>query len=287
MRIVLSAALVIVIELVTTGVSRAAIVSIGTGMTPIGDRNSNLVANGSFESRFPLDSLVPTPAYWSGISGFHTENTLVAPFYAIPGWSQTSGRGAYGMWGQSSAIGGDPCVDGLACVYFGNWATVPSQSPIFKSDGTVTFASPPAFTNIDFDNQTPTTLFHVLNGLIKDETYILDFWTTGEHYYDPLPDPGVFQLSIGGDSVFLTVPSMNSVFNANSIRYHVIFIADSISQTISFTNWGHITSSADVRTAATELILDDVIVNQVSEPISGALVAGGLIGIYAIRRRKP
>jgi hypothetical protein len=149
----------------------------------------------------------------------------------------------------------------------------------------VTFTSLPTFTNTDPNNQTPTTLFQTLGGLTVDATYTLDFWTSSENESDlagPFPDPGVFGLNIGLDSVFLTAPSVNSVFNADSTRYYVTFIAENVNETLSFTNWGHISQNP----MSTELILDDVIVNRVSEPATFALLVTGLAGMYRIRRRR-
>ena len=281
----LSAIVAIVLGVVTVDAAHATIISIKTGVAVIGNRASNLVVNGSFENRALGDPVVTTPVYWSGVNLLHTESTLVASVYTIPDWSQTSGSGAYGIWGKSSLLKTDICANGLACVYFGNWVTQPSPSPTFNSNGTVTFVSPPTFTNIDPDNQTPTTLSQTLSGLTKGENYLLDFWTSGEHYAASFPDPGVFRLSIGAsDSVFLTTPSINSVFNANSTRYYVEFTADNSIETISFTNWGHIVNT-DPTPTATELVLDDVIVNRVPESATFALLGTGLVGLYAIRRR--
>lgn len=275
-----------VLLLVTANVAHPAIIRIDTGGTVMGSRASNLIANGSFENRAPGDPAITSPVYWSGVDGSHTESTLQAFVYAIPDWSQTSGSGAYGIWGNSSLLVTDPCGHGVACVYFGNWVTQPSPSPTFNSDGTVTFTNQPTFTNIDPDNQTPTTLSQTLKNLIVNETYLLDFWTSGEHYAATFPDPGVFRLRIGAsDSVFLTTPSINSVFNADSIRYHIMFTADSNTETLSFTNWGHI-SSTGTTPAATELILDDVIVNRVPEPGILALFGISLVGISAVGRRQ-
>jgi hypothetical protein len=288
MKKMLSAIPTIVLWAMTASTANAAIVSIGTGVAVKGDRLTNLVTNGSFEKRAPGDPAITSPVYWSGVSGFHTDNTLQSLVYTIPGWGETSGRGAYGIWGDSSLLITDPCANGSACVYFGNWVTQPSPWPTFNGDGTVNFINPPTFTNSDPDNQTPTTLSQALNGLVMNETYLVDFWTSGEHYAAAFPDPGVFRLNIGAsDSVFLTTPSLNSVFNANSIRYYVTFTADSTTETISFTNWGHLSSTGTTITAtSTELILDDVIVNRVPEPTALALLATCLVGTCTLTRRR-
>lgn len=275
-----SAIATLVIALVAAGAAGAAIVSITTGTAVRGDRAANLLANGSFEQRAIGDPGAAIAVYWSGVNGLHTESTLQAQVYAIPGWGQTSGAGAYGIWGDSALIKTDPCAHGVACLYFGNWVTQASPFPTFNSDGTATFALAPSFTNLDPDNQAPTTLYQTV-GLTRNARYLLDFWTSGEHYAALFPDPSVFRLDIGAnDSVFLTTPSVNSVFSANSVRYFVEFTADDTSETIAFTNFGHVTSGGSIPTA-TELVLDDVILNRMPEPATVALVAIGLLGLVA------
>ena len=259
----------------TSGTVNATIISIGTGTAVMGNHGSNLVTNGSFENRLPGDPAVPTNLSWSGVDGFHIGNPNQV-VYTIPDWSETSDSGAYGVWGSSFG----PCADGVACLYFGNWYTTPSTPPTFHGDGTVTFAPPPTFTNKSSKNQTPTTLSQTLILTIGD-TYLLDFYTTGEENIHGYIKPGVFGLSIGADSVFLTVPSSSSLFNAGSIRYYVEFTATAATETLSFTNWGHI---GDL---STELVLDDVIVERVPEPATLALVGTGMAGLCAMRRRRP
>lgn len=281
----LSLVAAIVIGAMTVGAAEAGIVSVTTGMAVRGDRATNLLANGSFENRRPGDPPITQPVYWSGADMVHTDNTLVALVYPIPNWSVTSGRGGYGIWGDSVNLNTDPCADGFACVYFGNWITQASSFPTFNGDGTVSFGFAPTFTNQDPDNQTPTTLSQTLNGLVMNATYLLDFWTSGEHYAAAFPDPGVFRVKVGtADSIYLTTPSVNSVFNANSVRYQIEFTADNATETLSFTNWGHIFRT-DPAPTSTELILDDVIVNRVPEPGTLVLLATGLMCLAASRCR--
>jgi hypothetical protein len=259
------------------------------------DRSANLIRNGSFESRAAGDPALPTVLFWSGQPNLRTPFFFglippvanSAPTAVIPDWTQSSGPGAYGLWGPSSGGFSAPCSDGIGCLYFGNWSTVAAPAPTFNSDGTVGFATTPTFTNTVALNQPPTVLSQTLTGLTIGATYLLDFWTTGEFDNGQtglFPDPGVFGLRIGGDSLFLTVPTVNSVFHADNVRYYVVFSATSAVEILSFTNWGHIIPSSTAPTTRTELILDDVIVNRVSEPASVALLAAALVGLCTLRR---
>ena len=283
----------ILTNILTSSTAHAKILSIGTGTAVRGDRNSNLVKNGSFENRAPGDPTLSTTLFWSGQPGFHTPFDFGLsipglsnddPTYTIPNWVQTSDRGAYGVWGPPTpGFSAPSCGDGVACLYFGNWIMTPNPTPNFQNDGIVTFTSPPTFTNTVTKNQAPVTLSQTLTGLTVGATYLLDFWTSGEFDNGRLIEPSVFGLSIGSESVFLTVPSPLSVFNADSIRYYVYFTATNNTESISFINWGHISEDSQ-STTATELVLDDVIVNNVSIPEpsltwSFLALAGSLVAI--------
>ena len=265
------------------GGASAAIVSITTSSTIMGNHSTNLVINGSFETRAPGDPGITNNVNWSGVMGQH----IVAAqgngaVYSIPAWGQTSSPGAYGIWGTLAGTGvaAPPCADGTGCVYFGNYFTgTGSANPaIFHADGTVTYATPPVFTNISGINAAPTTLFQTLTGLIVGDNYLLDFWAAGEDSTFRFASAGVFGLDIGSDSVFLTAPSPASLLAASSIRYGITFKANSTTETLRFTNWGHIT------TGSTELVLDDVILNHVPEPNSLAL--GALAVIFLLSSSK-
>ena len=147
----------------------------------------------------------------------------------------------------------------------------------------MTFASNPTFNNSSPLITIPTTLTQIIAGLVVGDQYLLDFWTSGEDNTTSRTLPGVFGLSIGSDSAYLTAPSSSSIFGSASIRYNVKFAATSTSEVLSFTNWGHVTTSS------TELILDDVIVNhlnQVPEPATAILVGIALIAARSAIRGK-
>ena len=265
----------------------ASIVSISTGSILVGNHSTNLITNGSFETRAIGDPAITTDVNWSGVAYGHkvlAQDSSGGIVYAIPGWGQTSSSGAYGVWGPGAgtARGGAACVDGAACLYFGNWFTgTGSANPaVFHANGTVTYATPPIFTNTSGINSSPTTLFQTLTGLTVGDEYLLDFWASGEDNSPNSfrPDAGVFGLSIGADSLFLTAPSPTSLLAANSIRYNIKFKATSINETLTFTNWGHVTGTS------TELILDDVVLNHTPEPNTVALILPALFLLFAIRR---
>lgn len=262
----------------------ASIVSISTGSVLVGNHSTSLITNGSFETRAAGDPAITTDVNWSGVVNNHKvlpQDSSGGIVYAIPGWGQTSSPGAYGVWGPGAgtARGGAACVDGAACLYFGNWftGTGPSNPAIFHADGTVTYATPPVFTNISGINSAPTTLFQTLSGLTIGDEYLLDFWASGEDNNSIRPDPGVFGLSIGTDSLFLTAPSPTSLLAATSIRYNVKFKATSINETLTFTNWGHVTGNS------TELILDDVVINHTPEPSTVALILPVLLFLLSTK----
>ena len=264
----------------------AATLVISTSTSAVGTHTGNLITNGSFETRFAGDPGIATNVNWSGIPGVGGHIGLVqgsGAVYGIPGWSQSSGPGAYGIWGSAAARGGAACNDGIACLYFGSWFTTPTVAPQFNNDGTVTFASNPTFNNSSPLITIPTTLTQIIAGLVVGDQYLLDFWTSGEDNTTSRTLPGVFGLSIGSDSAYLTAPSSSSIFGSASIRYNVKFTATSTSEVLSFTNWGHVTTSS------TELILDDVIVNhlnQVPEPATAILVGIALIAARSAIRGK-
>ena len=267
----------------------ASIVSISTSNTAVASHSGNLISNGSFETRNVGDPAITNNVNWSGVQGQHLAFSQGSgAVYAIPAWAQSSGAGAYGVWGSAAAQGGAACTDGVACLYFGNHHTYAGAgvTPTFNANGTVTFSSTPTFTNFSPINQTPTTLSQVLTGLVIGDTYLLDFWTSGEDNTTSLPNPGVFGLNIGNDSLFLTAPSINSVFSAASKRYQVTFTATSTSEAVSFVNWGHIAPSPTQFSNRTELILDDVIVNHVPEPGTLALALGGVLLSCSVRQKK-
>jgi hypothetical protein len=96
-------------------------------------------------------------------------------------------------------------------------------------------------------------LEQTVNGLVTGNMYVLEFWAGGEN---GLSNSGLFAVDVGfGDTLLRDKPTYSATIGlADTIgtRYIVEFGATSPSQTIRFTNWGHMSGGC------TELILDDV-----------------------------
>jgi hypothetical protein len=261
---------------------QAGIISITSGDSLVGNRAANLIQNGSFEARGPGQPAPPANVSWAGDEGMHTGGSPGGPTLPIPGWDASYGPGAYGWWG---ALGfqGAPLPHGEMGLYFGNFFTTPSVAPTFEADGVVTFASPPTFTNQDPNNQSPVVLSQTVNGLTAGAVYTLDFWTSGEANATGFTGAGVFAVDITGeDRIFLTTPAANSQLGLSQ-RYYIQFQPVASSVTFSFINWGHLSDNN-----ATELVLDDVILNgaAVPEPSTALLAAGSLAALAVLRRRR-
>lgn len=264
------------------GASQAGIVSITASNALNGDRSTNLLSNGSFETGAAGNQR------WAGAAGQALGGTPNGngASVAVNGWTTTYDTGAYGWWGPLG-FGGAPCADGRNCLYFGNSFATKNSAATFGANGVVTFSGTPGLTGSRGTNLQPVVLSQTLGGLTVGGTYTLDFWVSGESNTGGFDGAGIFGLGIGDEDVYLT--AVGTALNPGgltgaSARYFVTFTADSVSEKISFTNWGHACNSC------TELILDDVIVNgaasSVPEPGTLALVGAAALGLAGIRRRR-
>jgi len=265
------------------------IIGSGLGTTHAG----NLVVNGSFETGAP-PSGAANQLYWA-------TGTSLTPFAVPPGWTSAGGPTAYASWGNEATLpqslrGSDALPDGNAAVYFGNGAPVlVSQPPTFHANGTVSFSSPPSFTQ--FYSPVPVTLSQAINTpATPAPSYELSFWVSGEDAASGgFAERGIFGLQVtnvlAGDPIqFLAVPNgVNNTFGASHLfEFTFTPLNPLLPVDIRFINWGHFDLSPyGMSNFTTELVLDDVIINAVPEPGTLALVAVGLGAIAARVRRPP
>jgi hypothetical protein len=242
--------------------------------------SGNLVQNGSFEDH--PDGGVTIHCWAAG--------TASTPFAQPASWVTNGSPLNYAEWGNTAvfATSSAPLPDGTSGLYFGNGLMAAiSQTPTFNADGSVTFTSAPTIVP---KYSPPVTLSQTLTGLNTGATYGLTFWTSGEDATtNVFTHDGFFGLDVTGYStVYLAAPSGQSALGQSHV-YNFTFTPVSSNTTITFTNWGHPNGSMPGWTfpgISTELVLDDVIVNQIPEPSSLALVSlGTLVLLYQAKRR--
>jgi PKD repeat protein len=203
---------------------------------------NNLIVNGSFENT----DCTPWPAgdrYCPNSSAYSCD---------LANWTCTGG----GVNTYACTLDGTyiPIVDGSLAVYFGNsFCNVCSgnvgDTSCFASLGCSMAGLPQGFPYNDpsYGGANGVSIKQTVNGLNPGDVYVLEFWAGGEWSYTC---EGLFALDVGfGDTLLRCKPTG---LGAIGTRYVVVFIADTSSQTIKFTNWGHIGYSC------TELVLDNV-----------------------------
>ncbi|MBS1717989.1 MAG: PEP-CTERM sorting domain-containing protein [Armatimonadetes bacterium] len=261
-----------------TGAS-ASILSIQSGDTLVGNHGSNLITNGSFEADDPAQANL---SYWA-------TGTANTPYFNLTGWQSSGGSSNYALWGHDTGPGLEgsaPLADGNDGLYFGaGIMAITSGVPVFHPDGTITFGSTPVFQPKPTFG--PVSLFQTLNGLNTSQTYLLDFWVSGEDASfttSQFSGDGIFEFNMTGESsMYFAAPSGSSGLGTSQ-RYQVYFKPSASSVTFDWVNYGHWASPTGLRT---EIVLDDVIVNTyngtVPEPTSMAALA---LGVGAICRRR-
>jgi hypothetical protein len=252
----------------------------------------NLVTNGSFETGRPPDGTA-NELYWA-------TGTSLTPFAVPPGWTSSGSPTSYALWGNDATLpqsiqGSDGLPDGDAALYFGNGAPVlVSQPPTFNVNGTVSFPSPPAFTN--FYSTAPVILNQTINTPgFPAPSYNFSFWVSGEGAVNgqQFTERGIFGLQVtnvlpGDPTQWLTVP--NGILNSFGVSHLYEFSFTPLNPLlpvdINFINWGHFDLSPyGGSNFTTELVLDDVIINAVPEPGNLALLAMAGMGLYFAGRR--
>ena len=253
---------------------------------PAATHAGNLVANGSFETG------APTPAgnkfYWA------TGTTLGSFPFSVPGGWQSAGTAStYATWGrdgfQNSVQLSDLLPDGTNALYFGNAGMTVDQTPTYNADGTVSFPASPNFTSAYGG---PCRLWQsVPTNTSPAPSYRLSFWVSGEaSFFAAYPQDGIFGLRVtnvlAGDPIqYLSVPGGQSALGkSHRFDYDFVPLNPLAPVTVEFINWGHLDVAGNE--VASELVLDDVIVNaaNVPAPAAGTLLLGGAAA-FARRRR--
>ena len=252
----------------------AAPIQIASGLAL--SHTGNLISNGSFEDR----PAAPFALYWA-------TGTTNTPFLVPSAWSSGGGVSNYATWSAQS-FNGPSVPHGSYYLYFGNGtASSISETPAFSADGRVTFSATPTIVAANIFSP-PVTLSQTITGLTTGVTYGLSFWVGGEWSAansGPFGEDGIFALDVSGyDTQYLAAPGWASANGLGSRhQYEFTFVPNSSSVTVTFTNWGHFSTGTSGWNlgSSTELILDDVIVNQIPEPSSLGLVGIGSLAYLA------
>ena len=211
-------------------------------VAPINPGGVNLIVNGSFESH----TCTTWPNAWDVFCPASSSYVCDVANWVCAG----GGTSTYSLVFDNTTT---TVPDGLYAVYLGNAFTefcspVVDDTSCLVTSGCVVTGIPPGYPQNDpaYGGNSGVTLSQTVPGLTIGGTYILEFWAGGENF----PNTGVFGVDVGFGDIFLhcepTAPG------AIGTRYEIAFQATSTSQTIKFTNWGHMHSSAS------EVILDDV-----------------------------
>ena len=259
----------ITIELIVLAMSAvpasATVFSASGNDTLVGNHSLNLMVNGSFEAD---GGSAPNNSYWA-------TGTTLSPAMSLSGWTASGQVASYAIWG-SDGLGGvkgsASLPEGTNGLYFGAGIMIlVAPFPTEAADGTVTFGSTPAL--LPDPTAGTVTLEQTITGLNTSGTYLLDFWTSGEDVgSSEFPVDGFFGLEITGESrLYFAAPSGNGPVGSSQ-RYQVFFNPAAPTVTFRWINWGHYQGTGGL---SDELVLDDVILNEVPEPRTTAILALG------------
>ncbi len=274
--------------------------------------------------------------YWlSAITNRGPEKAVPDGWFTSGGGDDTYARwgnnlNASGPFPEGGQAWSSPLIDGERSVYLGNFTPLLiSETPTFMSNGEVVFNDTPMIILSTPLNPPPNpalpccygpdpfTISQTVTGLIPGGLYRMSVWVSGEWSLEAyatsigtMAGDGIMAVDVEGyDRLYLTVPSgfapeppeAPHVFGTDEAHtYTLEFEATDTDMDISFINWGHFGGSGGTigwtRGSATELIMDDVIINAVSIPVNvptlsqwGLIIMVGLLGItglMVIRRRQ-
>ncbi|WP_281787110.1 SdrD B-like domain-containing protein [Aurantimicrobium sp. INA4] len=235
---------------------------------------TNLVQNGDFTTaNTPGDHMY----LFGTVGGTRTVNGVTAPIGTIPNWTITGGgTDTYAFWSKNLDYAPIASIrtttsagNNQNLVYFGNEAGASVTPAVtYNADGwsagthTLTTSGPAYGTGSN-----PPQLSQTIS-TVAGKTYRLQFLQAYENYGSLA---GIAALDISGYS-----RSYFKVLKAVT-RNTIEFVATSSSTTISFLSWGHLPS-------ATELALDDVIVNECAPAPStlNSPLAATVVGTNAV-----
>jgi gliding motility-associated-like protein len=205
----------------------------------------NLILNGSFETSNCVPDAYTTSSWCPLATAYGCD---------IPNWTSMGGGSAtYCCIVDNN--GWSNVGSGQYAVYFGNSfcnacnATTGDISCLHSS-GCTAWGPPPGYpyNASQYGGALGLSLYQVVNGLTVGNNYTLQFWAGGENGFT---DSGLFAVNVGfGDTMLREV--MTPPNTGIGTRFLIEFKAQFTSDTIKFTNWGHVCSSC------TELVLDDV-----------------------------
>ncbi|GJM16656.1 MAG: hypothetical protein DHS20C13_19830 [Thermodesulfobacteriota bacterium] len=312
----------------------AATPTIITDADPL-DSSRNLVFNGSFEEPH-LEDGTDFDGFLPGIDGdgyyYLSPNTTLTPVATPDRWTTTGGGvDTYSRWGNNInalpaaglPIAGQAWssteINGERSIYLGNFTPAEiSEVPQYMSNGEVVFTSPPTIILRPEYGPQPMTITQTVTGLVPDGVYRMSFWVSGEWSNEGFASSpngatagdGIMGVQLEGyDLLYLAVPAGNSaepvdaphVFGTDEFHVYTLeFVATATEMNVSFINWGHFGSTEGTigwtRGQATELIMDDVIINAISLPVNvptlsvwGLILMSGILGMAAfiiIRKRQ-
>ena len=223
---------------------------------PVLTNTNNLIMNGGFENTTCIPDVSHNHSYCPNSSAYDCDFT---------NWTCTGGgTNTYASLYDSSIAAANNLtiiVEGDNAAYFGNnfcnacSAILSDTSCITNVDCEVTGIPSGYPVNVaSYGGATGVSLEQTVSGLTSGAIYALEFWAGGE-WQNVFQKRGLFAVDLGFGNIFLRNPPTPPITGIGQ-RYVIVFSTTSTSQTIKFTNWGHIGGNSPYN--CSELILDDV-----------------------------